>query len=378
MPVKKKSTKKSARKVTYRVEKQKENPLLEFKSTAVPYQMFDENKELEKLRVEQRNEEKDKILLEKELEKPSAARNKTLVNKYKARINESYSWPNIYTKKYDITAYAPDSSDIKIEERPYPYYATISFSEYGSDFNYKFPISKFQDVDGESFYQIDGTRTVIDSEGDISTTYSDSNVTPYVILKKFLSGDLSEAADYAFSDIETGQHLYYYFDFPGFRVTSKVKSKKETEKDEVKDGKKETKLQKFKIAAEATWVNAKNGSDVDDKIKTALTKKFNEGINMGGLPTINQDQCLIDEVILSVSPNSWIVYGDTNLDYGEPFLFAAYIQGLDYLRNYIQKLDPTITKSKMLTAAIAGDFIHEWNKSKLEKFIEESKKKKKK
>jgi hypothetical protein len=32
----------------------------------------------------------------------------------------------------------------------------------------------------------------------------------------------------------------------------------------------------------------------------------------------------------------------------------------------------------MLTAAIAGDFIHEWNKSKLEKFIEESKKKKKK
>jgi hypothetical protein len=46
-----------------------------------------------KIRVEQRNEEKDKVLLEKELEKPSAARNKTLVNKYKARINESYSWP---------------------------------------------------------------------------------------------------------------------------------------------------------------------------------------------------------------------------------------------------------------------------------------------
>jgi hypothetical protein len=47
MPVKKKSTKKSTRKVTYRFEESKEKKLLEFKSTAVPYQMFDENKELE-------------------------------------------------------------------------------------------------------------------------------------------------------------------------------------------------------------------------------------------------------------------------------------------------------------------------------------------
>jgi hypothetical protein len=103
-------------------------------------------------------------------------------------------------------------------------------------------------VDGESFYKIDGTGTVIDSEGDISTTYSDSNVTPYVILKKFVSGDLSEADDYAFSDIETGQHLYYYFDFPGFRVTSKAKRKKKLKRMKLKMVKK--KLRKKEKKAE--------------------------------------------------------------------------------------------------------------------------------
>ena len=356
-------------KVKYYVEKNEVKKPATFQSTVVPYQVLEDSRELEKLRIESKNTEQDLSLLQKELEKPLASRNKTLLKKYASRVNESYSWPDLEGgKKYNITAFSPDSSEIKLEKRPQPWYVNIPITEIGNEFLYKFPISLFSIIDGESFYKLDETGTVIDSLGNIIDTLSDGAITPYVILKNFIDGNTSLASEYLSTDLEGNP--FYYFKFPGFRVSATLKpggkkiEKLATEPDGKPAAETEAKpkVQKITIPTDFDW-----GNIAADKKKLIESRLSEKGVNLTDEAHIfHKNQVVLKSVKPSFSNNSWVVLDRSTSTKG-PQLTATYVEGLDHLKKLMLELAPGVPKSAFGNIESASSIVKVRNKSIAEK-----------
>lgn len=345
----------------YTASKDVEKPVV-FQSTIVPYQVLEDSRELEKLRIESKNTEQDLALLQKELEKPLAVRNKTLMKKYSSRVNESYSWPDLESgKKYNIVAFSPDSGEIKLEKRPQPWYVNIPFTELGNDFLYKFPISLFSIIDGESFYKIDETGTVIDSLGNIIDSLSDGVITPYVILKNFIDGDNSLAGEYEVRDLEGTS--FYFFKFPGFRVSANLKpGGKKIEKPVVEPEGKSSGLQKITIPPDLDW-----GDIATAKKKLIVSRLSEVGVNFGeGVHIFHKNQIILNSIMPSFTNNNWVVLKRSAKTKGPP-LTASYVEGLDNLKRLMVELAPGVPKSTFRNINSATSVVDMWNKSTVEK-----------
>lgn len=332
-----------------------------FQSTIVPYQVLEDSRELEKLRIESKNTEQDLALLQKELEKPLASRNKTLMKKYSSRINESYSWPDLESgKKYNVVAFAPDSGEIKLEKRPQPWYVNIPFGDLGNGFLYKFPISLFSIIDGESFYKIDETGTVIDSLGNIIDTLSDGVITPYVILKNFIDGNTTLASQYETRDLEGKP--FYYFKFPGFRVSATLKPGSKKIEKSVAEPEGKPKVQKITIPPDFDW-----GVTATDKRKFIESRLSEKGVNFGEeVHIFHQNQVVLSSVMPSFSNNNWVVLKKSLKKKGAP-LTATYVEGLDHLKKLMLELAPGVPKSTFKSVESATSIVDMWNKNTIEK-----------
>lgn len=344
----------------YTKEAVKENKLLEFTASVKPYQILEEDKELERLRTEYKADEQNKVLLEKELEKPLNSRNQTLIKKYAARIDESYAWPDVFSKKYDVIAYAPDDGNVKVEDRPLPYYANVEYKVGDSKVLYKFPISKYLDNGGESYYKIDLTNTVIDSAGNVSE-YSSEEITPYIILKKFDAGDLELAEQY---NTPNG----YFFNFPGFRVKSKVVTEEKKKEAQVKN--KNKTLQQFKIAKDANWAVSGGRKIITPELQRKITNRLKEGVFMGqNVPLVKDSNVFIDNYILSTSTNWWVIYYHyEKFDGNKKLLFGCYVEGVSAAFELISEIDSKAKRSDFKSVEYANISIAKWNKAMVEDF----------
>ena len=354
MPKKIKSTPKVKSKSKFYIESIKKKPEIIFEAAITPYQELEAEKELEKLRLEDKNTERDMAILAKELEKPASVRNKTITTKYSAKINESYSWPSLEIgKKFTITAFSPDSSEIPLENRPQPWFAKTTFSEFGSDFEYKFPISSFANINGENFYKIDQTNTIVDSNGTIEPNLSDNAITPYLILQKYIAGDTSLAQDYKFTT-ESGDE-FYYFNFPGFLVSAKVKSssiKEYVKKVPPKTPEVKEKLQKFTV--DQTLLN-----QLPKDKKVLVEGKLALGVDTGA-EVIKKDLAVITNFKTAQTSYNWFVFTGENAS-GD-YLEVTYVEGY-------KKASALINKTVFNSKPAADASIAAWNKKKVAEFL---------
>lgn len=187
-----------------------------FMAKATPYQLLDEEAQIKDAIVKNERNEKEKKLLEKELEKPFGQRNKAVVAKYTAANPEVLNgYPkDVSSGKLSLTATALDDPDVPMGQRPVPYYRMIVINNEGNVLTYKFPIKKEATNDGEEVFKLDNYDVYIDSNGDILQDMSEEG-SPYEVLYNLMNNDNTLAKPYA---VKVAEKTYYNFTFPGFLV----------------------------------------------------------------------------------------------------------------------------------------------------------------
>jgi hypothetical protein len=109
--------------------------------------------------------EKAEALLDEEMQKPTAARNKALLRKYGLENTTGIvdKYPNLSTgDKYQINVHIPEDPNIPLELRPKKWFVTIVIPHNGSEYNFIFPISRANQPG--LAYKLDGYDVFLDDD----------------------------------------------------------------------------------------------------------------------------------------------------------------------------------------------------------------------
>lgn len=298
-------------------------PNKSFTAKAIPYQVLDEEQAIKTALADDKVSQKEKELLQRELEKPFNKRNQALMNKYRGRVPEVLNgWPlDVSSGGYNITAVGSDEKDIPMEFRPQPWYAKIDFKVDGNNWLFKFPIKKETSHDGSVMYKLDNYNTWIQPDGTIVDSMSDE-LTPYTELKRFVEND--EVSDWLKSYLidPNDDESAFHFKFPNFYVKYIYKKRTAVQEDVPTEN-----IQMFDVSP-----NVKTSGS--ESVVKNLLGLADVGIPVGEEKTISRDNCVVTEVRAGKAGTSliWLLFTGSN---AAGTIHAALLSGAAVASTYL-------------------------------------------
>lgn len=270
-----------------------------FEGIAIPYQVLDEEQQIQAAIADNDVSEKEKKLLAVELEKPFGKRSKALVNKYRGRTNETLNgYPDsVSSGGYTITATAVDDADIPLESRPEPYYSQIIIKDRTNSWTFRFPIKRETSSDGAEIYRLDGYNTFIYKSGVMIDSLSDEG-TPYDILSDFFGGDKDSAEKF----LTDGG--FYNFKFPDFYV-------KYTRDPAVK-GDDSADITTDNTQKVTSGFDSETYAALSPLQKKVLVEAMKNGINIAPVKQFEKNKCIVEKVLVGtrVGKYRWLAFDD--------------------------------------------------------------------